>query len=78
MDSKAMSFERALAQLEEAVRLLERGELAIEEAVRLYEDGMKLANLCNHCLDTAELRISQLVPLASGEYLEETILDSPA
>ncbi len=76
MEPDALSFEDALGKLEETVRLLEKGELAIEDAVGLYEEGMRLARLCGDRLDAAALRITQLVPLASGEFIEEDLGES--
>jgi exodeoxyribonuclease VII small subunit len=49
------------------VNKLESAELPLEQSVELYELGMKLARYAGARLDTAELRISQLVPLPDGE-----------
>ncbi|MCL5958516.1 MAG: exodeoxyribonuclease VII small subunit [Chloroflexi bacterium] len=68
MAGEQMSFEEAFGKLEETVEALERGDLSIEETVALYEQGMKLARLCQGCLDAAELRINQLVVQDTGEY----------
>ena len=46
---------------------LESPELPLEKAVELYELGMKLARYAGARLDSAEIRISQLAPLADGE-----------
>ncbi len=56
----SLDFESAFAQLAEAVRQLEGGELALEEAVALYESGRALAERCQKLLDTAELRVRKL------------------
>ena len=61
MDSPdSLDFESAFAQLTEAVRQLEGGDLALEEAVALYESGRVLAERCQKLLDTAELRVRRL------------------
>ena len=41
-DIKDLSFEKALAELEEIVRKLETGEAALEESIALYERGAAL------------------------------------
>lgn len=61
MDNPAsMDFESAFAQLTDAVRQLESGELPLEQAVALYESGRTLAARCQELLDTAELRVRRL------------------
>ncbi len=59
-DSADLTFERALAKLDETVRALEAGDVPLDEATRLYEQGMKLARTCNEMLASAELRITQI------------------
>jgi exodeoxyribonuclease VII small subunit len=70
-ETQELSFEAALARLEAIVARLEAGNLPLDEAVALYEEGMRLATLCGQRLDTAELRVSQLVT-APGESTEVT------
>jgi exodeoxyribonuclease VII small subunit len=70
-DMSELTFETAFAQLEDAVRSLEAGELPLEEALALFERGVQLANACNVKLDAAELRVKQLVPQADGTYEAE-------
>ena len=60
MSRTELSFEEAFQKLEETVRILETGGLKLEEAIALYEEGMRLAKLCNECLDAAELKMTQL------------------
>ncbi len=67
MDLEALSFEEAFRLLEETVSQLEQGGLSLEEAVELFDRGMQLVKRCDALLDSAELRISQLVPSAD-EY----------
>ena len=74
---KHMSFEEALAKLEETVRRLEGGNLPLNEAVALFEEGTRLARLCNEQLEAAELKVKQLVQSPGGEYAEQDLtLDS--
>jgi exodeoxyribonuclease VII small subunit len=70
---KQMSFEEALDKLEETVRKLEAGGLPLDETVALYEAGTRLAKLCNERLDSAELKISQLVQSPDGSLAEKAL-----
>ena len=62
-----MTYEQALAELEEITRLLEENPPALEQTLALYERGQSLAKRCVLLLDQAELKIRQL----SGEELDE-------
>jgi exodeoxyribonuclease VII small subunit len=66
MSEEALSFEEALAALEEVVAQLEAGGLTLEETVALYERGQKLVALCNLRLDKAELQVEQLGAAPEG------------
>lgn len=54
-----LSYDAALAQLEDVLTQLERGDLPLEETLTLYETGAVLAKLCETRLDEAELRVRQ-------------------
>ena len=55
-----LTFEEALAQLNETVLSLEEGTLPLHEATELYEKGMGLAKMCSEMLASAEVKISQI------------------
>ena len=57
-----LRFEEAFAELEEVVQKLEAGDLTLDQSMILFERGTALAAHCNAQLDTAELRVQQLVP----------------
>ena len=60
--SEEMSFEEALTKLEAAVVQLEQGDaLTLAESLEVFEEGIRLTRLCREKLDTAELRVQQLV-----------------
>jgi exodeoxyribonuclease VII small subunit len=60
--SEEMSFEEALTKLEAAVAQLEQGDaLTLAESLEVFEEGIRLTRLCREKLDTAELRVQQLV-----------------
>ena len=61
MDSNELSFEEALARLEDVVGLLESGELPVEDLVSQFEQGTTLVQRCRLMLDTAQARVSRLV-----------------
>jgi exodeoxyribonuclease VII small subunit len=71
MDQKnveELSFEEALAELEDIVAQLEAGDLTLEASLTLFERGQQLATRCNTQLEQASLRIEQLT--ADGEIVE--------
>ena len=49
---------------EQIVGKLERGELKLEESLKLFERGVALTKQCRQSLETAELKVKQL--LANG------------
>jgi exodeoxyribonuclease VII small subunit len=55
-----LTFEQAFAELEDAVRKLEGGDLPLEESLALFERGQQLAACCGKMLDEAELKIEQV------------------
>lgn len=62
-----LSFEEALAQLEDTVRRLESADVPLEEALSLFERGVALSRACGRRLDVAELRVQQLTVNKDGE-----------
>ncbi len=55
-----MTYEKAVARLEEIVDKLENGNLSLEEMMKLYEEGTSLAVKCSKSLDAAQLKITEL------------------
>jgi exodeoxyribonuclease VII small subunit len=60
-DNDVARFEAALSELEQIVGRLERGELKLEESLQLFERGVALTKACRKSLDTAELKVKQLL-----------------
>lgn len=58
--SAGPSFEEARAELERIVAELESGRAELEEAVRLWQRGEELYRLCVGKLDAAEGTIEEL------------------
>jgi exodeoxyribonuclease VII small subunit len=65
-DITAMSFEDALAELEQIVRRLEAGQVKLDEAIRCYERGARLKRHCEGKLDEAQQRVDRIVVGADG------------
>lgn len=65
-DIKAMSFERALKELEAIVNRLERGDVELEESIAIYERGEKLRDHCDRLLKQAEAKVEKLTFSADG------------
>jgi exodeoxyribonuclease VII small subunit len=61
-----ITFEDALARLEQIVDRLEQGNLPLEESLKAYEEGVGLARRCARYLDEAERRIELLTRDESG------------
>ncbi|NKF23263.1 exodeoxyribonuclease VII small subunit [Solimonas marina] len=57
-------FEDAMKELETIVQSLERGELRLDESLRLFERGVALARQCRGSLDSAELKVHELLASA--------------
>ncbi len=60
-DSDLTRFESSLNELEQIVGKLERGELKLEESLQLFERGVALTKQCRQSLETAELKVKQLL-----------------
>lgn len=56
-DIAGMSFEAAMAELEEVVKALESGNVALERSLELYERGAALKAHCDAKLRAAEERV---------------------
>ena len=63
---ETMSFEEALAELEQIVRRLEAGQVKLDEAIRCYERGARLRRHCEGKLDEAQQRVDRIVVGADG------------
>lgn len=63
---EATSFEKALTELEEIVKVLEAGNINLEEALQKFEEGIKLSRYCNQKLNDAERKINLLLKDEGG------------
>jgi len=75
-DIKALSFEAALAQLEEIVGKLESGRAPLAESIAIYERGEALKAHCETLLRTAEARIEKITLSRDGRPTGTEPLDA--
>lgn len=64
--SSDMSYEEAMARLEEVVSALEEGRLPLDKLVDGYEEGMQLLKQCRRQIDVARVRIEKVTADADG------------
>lgn len=60
---KPFLFEQAMAEMENIVQQLEKGELPLEESLKQFEVGIGLARRCQEILTAAEQKIEILTKL---------------
>lgn len=70
-DVSKLSFEDALAELEQIVKDLEAGDVALERSIALYERGASLRAHCEKRLKAAELKVDQIVQGPGGQAATE-------
>lgn len=71
MNDNEITFETAIARLEEIVRMLEGGNSPLDQSIALFEEGVRLVKICNGRLDKAEQKVKILVS-GEGDTLVET------
>ncbi|MEO9169316.1 MAG: exodeoxyribonuclease VII small subunit [Aestuariivirga sp.] len=70
-----LSFEAALAELEQIVARLEGGKVELEESIKIYERGEALRKHCDAKLAEAEARIEKITLSPQGKPTGTTKLD---
>ena len=68
---ETMSFEEAMAALEQVVGSLERGEVPLEQSIALYERGAQLKAHCAKKLAEAEEKV-ELIRAQEGRAVGTT------
>ena len=74
----ALPFEKALSELEEIVRRLERGDVPLEDSIAIYERGEVLKKHCEALLKKAEARIEKITIGPDGQAAGAVPLDVEA
>ena len=67
-----LSYEDALAELEQIVSALENEQSQLEEAIKLFERGQALAARCGVLLEEAELKVKQVIGEDTVAFEEES------
>ena len=62
-----MSFEEALAELEEVVNKIDTGQESLADAVSSFERGVALKNHCEKMLKEAKLKIEKITITAENK-----------
>lgn len=68
---KELTFEEALAKLEDLVRLLEEGKLPLAESLAAFEEGVTLIRKCAQELEAAEGKVEVLLKDENGKIFTE-------
>ena len=70
-----ITFEQAMSQLEDALKVLSQGDIALEQAVEQYKRGLYRAKLCQRMLRDAESNIKILQDGIEKEFqIEEQLV----
>lgn len=69
-EERQLSFEEAMAKLDEIVSQISSGKVGLEESLTMYEKGIELVNRCREILEGAEKRIEMLA-LRDGKLTPE-------
>ena len=69
-----ISFENAITELEETVKILEDGKTSLDRSMELYQRGVELIRECKKQLDTARQTVINLGPSGelNGHYGDNT------
>ncbi len=68
--STAINFEKTLAELEQLVETMEKGDLSLEESLKYFERGILLTKTCQQALSEAEQKVSILLGKDGKSELE--------
>lgn len=66
-----LTFEKALADLEEIVAKLEKGGISLNESLALFEKGVKMSRFLRTELDKAERKVEILLKDEKGKLKAE-------
>jgi len=76
MDKKnELTFEQAVARIDEIVSSLEKGDAELEKSLSLFEEGVKLIETCGTMLDKAEQIVVRLQTAIGNEQPEESLFN---
>ena len=61
-------YEESIKELEEAVELLEGGELTLEQSLKVFKTAVKHIGDCRKALEKTELEVSKLRKQEDGSF----------
>jgi exodeoxyribonuclease VII small subunit len=67
-----LTYEEALAELEQIVEVLESEQNPLEEAMMLFERGQALVKKCGVALESAQLKIQKIAGNSLQDFEEES------
>ncbi|MEO7432449.1 MAG: exodeoxyribonuclease VII small subunit [Dokdonella sp.] len=70
-------FEQSLDELEQLVVRMEKGELSLDDSLQSFERGIALYRNCQGALDSAKLRVNQLLDPAMPDSARPFDPDTP-
>ena len=62
-----LTFEQAMARLEQIVTTLEGGKCSLDDSLKLFEEGTALTAYCSKQIQEAEQKIIKLTAVESGD-----------
>lgn len=68
----SVTFEQALAELEEIVKRLQQPDVPLDEAIALYKRGTELAQRSEELLSSAEIQVQQLTSAVQERFARYT------
>lgn len=68
-----MSFEEALAELEQIIRKMDNGQEDLESMINSFERGILLKNLCEKKLSEARMKIEKITKFDSKNIVTEEV-----
>lgn len=55
-----MTYEKAIARLEEIIHQLENNEIPLEDSISLFQEGIELSQYCDNKLRNIQEKVAQI------------------
>ena len=68
--AEKMTYEQAVARLDEIVHSMEKGDAPLEESLKMFEEGAALIAACGKMLDEAEQKVIKLKKNPNGKPIK--------
>ena len=76
-NSKTMTFEEALSEMERIIERMESENLTLNESLADFEQGVSLMRICDAHLNKAEGTLKELTKGENGEIIERLLGSMP-